>query len=123
MVLPPSLSRMVARRLKSLGDEDLIRRIWEKDHTVWRDDPTEIADRLGWLTVPEAMLGRVPELKGFARECASDGLTTAVLAGMGGSSLAPEVLRTTFGVAPGMLDLIVLDTTHPDQIAEVGRSL
>ena len=119
----PEFDRAVDRRTRWLRDNDVVRRIWEKDHTVWSDDPSEITDRLGWLTVPEAMLGRVPELKRFAEECASDGLTTAVLAGMGGSSLAPEVLRTTFSVAPGMLDVIVLDTTHPDQILAVERSL
>lgn len=123
MDLPPSLSRTVARRLKQLGDQDVVRRIWEKDHTVWRDDPAEITDRLGWLTVPREMQHHVSDLKRFAEDCAADGLTTAVLAGMGGSSLAPEVLRTTFGVATGMLDLIILDTTHPDQILEVERSL
>jgi glucose-6-phosphate isomerase len=121
--LPPALSRTVASRMKRLGDEDVVGRIWDEDHTVWRDDPTEITDRLGWLTVPETMRERGPELKRFAEECASDGLATAVLAGMGGSSLAPEVLRATLGVAPGMLDLVILDTTHPDQILAVERSL
>jgi hypothetical protein len=66
---------------------------------------------------------RCPELKAFAEACAADGLTHTVLAGMGGSSLAPEVLRATFGVGSGMLDLIVLDTTHPDQILAVERAL
>ncbi|HEX2088593.1 MAG TPA: glucose-6-phosphate isomerase [Actinomycetota bacterium] len=123
MDLPPPLSRAVARRLKQLGDDDVVRRIWEKDHTVWRDDPTEITDRLGWLTVPNDMRDNVSDLKRFAEGCAADGLTTAVLAGMGGSSLAPEVLRMTLGVAPGMLDLVVLDTTHPDAILGLERSL
>jgi Phosphoglucose isomerase len=121
--IPPDLQRAISARAEQLDAEEVVRRIWGKDHTVWRDDPTEITDRLGWLTSPETMRERVPGLKRFAEECASEGLTAAVLAGMGGSSLAPEVLRTTFGVAPGMLDLIVLDTTHPDQILAVERSL
>ena len=54
---------------------------------------------------------------------AADGLVTAVLCGMGGSSLAPEVFRETLGVSEGALDLLVLDSTHPDQIAAVQRSL
>ena len=90
---------------------------------MWREDPEEITDRLGWLTVHEVMHERCPELKAFAETCAADGLTHAVLAGMGGSSLAPEVLRATFGVGPGMLELIVLDTTHPDQILAAERAL
>jgi transaldolase/glucose-6-phosphate isomerase len=117
------LDDRVALRLAALAQHAAIPRIWQKDFTVWRDDPTEIADRLGWLTVHERMRERVPELERFASDCAADGLTQAVLAGMGGSSLAPEVLRETFGVSPGMLDLVVLDTTHPDQILSVERGL
>ena len=117
------LQPAVDRRLAELDSEDAVRRIWRKDFTLWRQDPTEITDRLGWLTVHDVMAERIPELKEFAAGCASDGLTAAVLAGMGGSSLAPEVLRETFGVAPGMLDVKVLDTTNPDQILAVERSL
>ncbi|HEX8099594.1 MAG TPA: glucose-6-phosphate isomerase [Actinomycetota bacterium] len=117
------VERLMDEGAERLDEQDIVRRIWEKDHTVWGEDPTEITDRLGWLTVHESMRQHVEDLRTFAESCASDGLTTAVLAGMGGSSLAPEVLRKTFGVADGMLDLIVLDTTHPDQILAVERSL
>jgi glucose-6-phosphate isomerase len=117
------LEDRVGRRLASFDQDAVIRRIWQKDFTVWRDDPTEISDRLGWLTVHDAMHGQVAELEAFASHCAADGLTHAVLAGMGGSSLAPEVLRETMGVSQGMLDLVVLDTTHPDQILAAERSL
>ena len=119
----PGLTKQVDERLRAFADAEVPRRIWEKDHTVWRQDPTEISDRLGWLTVHELMHERVPELKEFAEGCAADGLRQVVLAGMGGSSLAPQVLRETFGVAKGMLDLVVLDSTHPDQILAVERSL
>jgi transaldolase/glucose-6-phosphate isomerase len=118
-----SLDQEVSLRLARFDQDDTVRRIWRRDHTVWRPDPTEITNRLGWLTVHEVMRERCPELQAFAAQCAADGLTWAVLAGMGGSSLAPEVLRATFGVAPGMLDLVVLDTTHPDQILAVERQL
>ncbi|HEV8420587.1 MAG TPA: hypothetical protein VGR13_04460, partial [Actinomycetota bacterium] len=118
-----ALEDQVGERLAAFERNDTVRRIWQKDFTVWRDDPTEISDRLGWLTVQQAMLERVSELQEFASSCAADGLTHAVLAGMGGSSLAPEVLRETFGVSPGMLDLIVLDTTHPGQVLAVERNL
>jgi transaldolase/glucose-6-phosphate isomerase len=118
-----TLDERVALRLARFEQDDTIGRIWKRDHTVWRDDSTEIADRLGWLTVHDVMHERCSELKAFAEMCAADGLTHAVLAGMGGSSLAPEVLRATFGVGSGMLDLIVLDTTHPDQILAAERRL
>ena len=117
------LEDRVSVRLAAFDQNDTIRRIWHRDFTVWGDDPAEISDRLGWLTVHEVMRERVPELEQFASICAADGLTHAVLAGMGGSSLAPEVLRDTFGVSRGMLDLVVLDTTHPDQILAVERSI
>jgi glucose-6-phosphate isomerase len=113
------MAEAVERRLERFEQEDVARRIWAKDHTVWRPDPDEITNRLGWLTVHEAMRGQIGDLTTFAEQCASDGLRTAVLAGMGGSSLAPEVFKETFGVADGALDLIVLDTTHPDQIRAV----
>jgi glucose-6-phosphate isomerase len=121
--LPQQLQESVAGRLARFDRDGVIGRIWGGDHTVWRDDPTEITDRLGWLTVHEQMRERLSELEAFADACAADGLTHAVLAGMGGSSLAPEVLRSTFGVAPRRLDLAVLDTTHPDHILAVERSL
>jgi glucose-6-phosphate isomerase len=117
------LEDRVGRRLASFDQDAVARRIWQKDFTVWRDDPTEISDRLGWLTVPDAMHDHVAELQTFASRCAADGMTHAVLAGMGGSSLAPEVLRETVGVSAGRLDLVVLDTTHPDQILAVERKL
>ena len=119
----PGLDEAVDSRLASFADDDVVSRIWHRDFTVWRKDPMEITDRLGWLTVHDVMHERIPELKEFAGQCAADGLTDVVLAGMGGSSLAPEVLRDTFGVAPGMLNLHVLDTTNPDQILGVERGL
>jgi transaldolase / glucose-6-phosphate isomerase len=118
-----ALSRAVDERLRRLARDAVIPRLWRGDHTVWRDDPSEIADRLGWLAAPHRSRALVPELRAFAREVAAEGLTHAVLLGMGGSSLAPEVLRRTLGVAPGMLDLVVLDTTHPDAIAALERDV
>lgn len=119
----PGLDRTVSDRLTAMQRDGITSRIWAKDHTVWKPDPDEITNRLGWLTVHEVMHERIPELKEFAEACAADGLTHAVLAGMGGSSLAPEVLRETYGVAPGMLGLTVLDTTNPDQILAAERAI
>jgi transaldolase/glucose-6-phosphate isomerase len=121
--LDHDLQEAVNARLHRIDEEQVVPRIWARDHTVWRDEPAEIADRLGWLTAPHASRRLVTDLRGFAQEAAADGLTHVVLLGMGGSSLAPEVLRATLGVAPGMLDLRVLDTTHPDAIAAVERDV
>jgi transaldolase / glucose-6-phosphate isomerase len=109
----------VRARLAAFTRDDVVGRIQRKDYTVWSTNPTEVADRLGWLTVIDEMPARVEALRSFASAAAGDGLRTAILAGMGGSSLAPEVFRECFGVADGLLDLIVLDSTHPDQIADV----
>ena len=106
----------------SLDRSSVVERIWALDHTVWKPDPTEISNRLGWLDVMTAMRARAPELDTFAAQARAEGFTTAVLLGMGGSSLAPEVLRDTFGARAG-IDLVVLDTTHPGAIARVEASL
>jgi transaldolase/glucose-6-phosphate isomerase len=124
---PPSslgaLDGPVEERLASLQREDVVARIWRKDHTVWRPDPSEITNRLGWLDVVPHMRAQVADLRSFADDVVGDGFDTAVLLGMGGSSLAPEVLRETLGVRDGFLDLTVLDTTHPATIARLDGSL
>jgi glucose-6-phosphate isomerase len=104
-------------------ENDLIGRIWAHDHTVWKPEDTEIADRLGWLHCPGRMIGAIPELTEFTEELRHEGVTDCLLLGMGGSSLAPEVCRHIFGVRAGFLNLQIMDTTHPDSVAEVSRSL
>ena len=89
---------------------DVIDRIWERDSTVWTG--ADEAKWLGWLDEPRRMRERVAGLAEFAAAVAADGLDTILLLGMGGSSLAPEVLGRTFGAT----SLHVLDTTHPTAI-------
>jgi transaldolase/glucose-6-phosphate isomerase len=122
-LLDEELRMAVDDRLRRLADDDVIGRIWARDHTVWRDDPAEISDRLGWLTAPNESRRLITDLRGIADEAAADGLTHAVLLGMGGSSLAPEVFSRTLGTAEGMLELVVLDSTHPDAVARIERDL
>lgn len=117
------LAAPVARRLEALAQEDVLARIWGRDHTVWKPDPTEISNRLGWLTVARDMQSRVPLLQAFAGGVAAEGFTRAVLLGMGGSSLAPEMFWRTYGRAAGALELTVLDTTHPAGIAAVEKTI
>jgi transaldolase/glucose-6-phosphate isomerase len=112
----------VDNRLATLEQDDTVGRIWRKDHAVWRPDPSEISNRLGWLNLTAPMRTHVDDLESFAQESVAD-FDTAVLLGMGGSSLAPEVLRETLGVRDGFLDLQVLDTTHPGAIARLDGSL
>jgi transaldolase/glucose-6-phosphate isomerase len=88
---------------------ELVQRIWERDPTVWTG--ADEAKWLGWLDEPKRMRERVAELDRFADQ-ATDEFDAVVLLGMGGSSLAPEVIRRTFRNA----SLQVLDTTHPQAI-------
>ena len=92
---------------------DAINRIWQGDYSLWKPDPTEISNRLGWLAVTELMRERVPMLERFANEVRDAGFRYIVLLGMGGSSLGAEVLRQTFGSSKGYPELIVLDSTLP----------
>ena len=122
--LPDEAEAAVAAEVVRARTEDVARRIWGKDATLWGDPGTpELADRLGWLTSPETMRDQVAELEAFAEECAADGLTDAVVLGMGGSSLAPEVFRRSFGVAEGRLQLHVLDSTDAFAVLDVADRL
>ena len=90
-----------------LVDRKAGERMWAGDHTLWQEDPTEVADRLGWLRMPEEMRGK---------DLAIDGKDRIALCGMGGSSLFPEVLARSF---PSTTELRVLDTTDPAAISRV----
>ncbi len=107
----------------SLSERDAVARIWARDHTLWSEDPTEIADRLGWLDVASTMLAEVDGLAEFARDARDDGVAHVVLLGMGGSSLAPETLRQCFGPQDGWPELITLDSTIPAQVRFVADSI
>jgi glucose-6-phosphate isomerase len=89
---------------------DLVRGIWSRDKGVWTGADE---DRwLGWLDEPLRQRSHVLPLEDFAAGARDDGLDTVVLLGMGGSSLAPEVMKRTFGIE----GFHVLDTTHPAMI-------
>jgi glucose-6-phosphate isomerase len=102
--------------------EKFIEALRSRDASVWSDDPdtqVKIRDRLGWVNVHETIGLRLPELNEFTEWVRAVGFRHAVLLGMGGSSLAPEVLQRTFGAARGYPELIVLDTTDPLSILRV----
>ena len=118
--LPADFETPLAERVRVAAEQDVARRIWRRDPTLWAPEGTpEVADRLGWLTIAEKMLEDAEALRDFAAECVADGLTDCVLLGMGGSSLAPEVFRRSHGEVEGALRLHVLDSTEPLQIAAV----
>jgi transaldolase/glucose-6-phosphate isomerase len=107
-------SERVARRLKTWDDEDASGRVWRKDPTFWpAATPEDVATRLDWLHLPENMHDQAGDLRRFADGVRREGYARILLLGMGGSSLAPEVLARTFGPQEGFPRLEVLDSTHP----------
>ncbi len=115
-----SLSPEVTKAIQKLAREHFVERLWQKDPTLWGLEPTRadsIRSRLGWLTSVSAMRSQTRSLMDFADAARRDGFTHALLLGMGGSSLSAELLRHTFGVRPSFLDLAVLDSTDPVEIA------
>ncbi len=98
------------------------RGLFAKDTATWSTDPAvqeKIANRLGWLSSPALMAESAGRVKAFADGVRRDGFTDVVLLGMGGSSLAPEVLRAVVGAAPGWPRLHMLDSTDPAAIQAV----
>ncbi len=113
----------VAMAVESLDAINAVSRLWERDHTLWSDDPAEIADRLGWLDISDAMRAEIGSLTDFARQVRDEGVGHIVLLGMGGSALGAEVLSQSFGPVEGRPELIVLDSTLPARIKRVAGSV
>jgi len=122
-MLPAGLGEAVSRRLEKLTDEGFAERLWEADPTLWKADDTEhqaiIGNALGWLNVFEGVRDQLEGLAEFVDELRAEGYRSAVLLGMGGSSLAPEVLQAVLGSREGYLDLHVLDSTDPAAVLAV----
>ena len=112
----------VQTALEELKAQRIVQRIWEEDATVWSSDPEHmriIMNSLGWLRVPDEVLEHTAELENFAKEIRDAGFSHAVVLGMGGSSLCPEVLRQSFGKQLGYPELLVLDSTVPGAVAQI----
>ena len=94
----------------------LVERIWARDHTVWKPEPIEISNRLGWLDVSGRMTKETVDFKAFADEIKQAGMSKVLLLGMGGSSLAPELFANAFGRQESGIQLQVLDSTDPEAV-------
>jgi glucose-6-phosphate isomerase len=119
---PGSLSDAVEAALAELTERDAVARTWARDHTLWREDPTEISDRLGWLTVVPDMVTGLDRIRATCARVSAD-VDHVLLAGMGGSSLFPEVVARSTPPGAGGPTLHVLDTTDPAAIARLGGEL
>ena len=102
------------------AEQRWVERLFDRDTSLWTDDPdvaASIADRLGWLDAPAHFRLQAPALEGFGDGIRDAGFDTAVVMGMGGSSLAPDVLARTFGTTEGYIALRILDSTDPVAVA------
>jgi transaldolase/glucose-6-phosphate isomerase len=115
--LPPKLSTAVDNALTDWAKNDKVRRLWRADASLWTG-----ADEnhwLGWLGITDDQVAHSAHLTSLAAEVKQAGFKHALLLGMGGSSLCPEVLRLTFGKIEGFPELHVLDSTDPAQIKAI----
>jgi transaldolase/glucose-6-phosphate isomerase len=112
--LPESLAASVKTAVAEWQSSGKMQRLWARDNSFWTG--TDEASWLGWLDIVEEEIAHPIELRNLAKEVWSAGFKDALLLGMGGSSLCPEVLRKTFGKIAGYPDLHVLDSTDPAQV-------
>ncbi|HET6506599.1 MAG TPA: hypothetical protein VFG42_07410 [Baekduia sp.] len=118
--IPSLYQAAIDRRLERAGREEVARRVFDHDDTLWGEaGQPEVSNRLGWLDVHDRLLAQADDLEAFAAAAHADGLTEAVVLGMGGSSLAPEVFRRSFGTRADRLILHVLDSTDADAVRDV----
>ena len=116
----------IKKKIEKIETSDIPERIFNKDFTVWKDLPEFeqlIKNRLGWLMLPITMQEKTDEIDSFVSEIRKSGFEYAVVMGMGGSSMCPEVCRDTFGVRKGYLDLFVLDSTDPQSVTDIENSI
>ncbi len=119
--LAPDVEAKVGARLAQLRQQDVVRRIWAADPFVWTGADE---DRwLGWLHLPVEERSALPRIIQFAEELSREQISDVVLLGMGGSSLAPEVIQSILGVDQGRPVLHVLDSTDPAQILGLARRI
>lgn len=111
--LSPALQSQLAQSVQDLVSAEVASRIADKDHTLWGPEAeSEASIRLGWVESARTSLEIVPKLLSLRDEFRAQGITRIVLCGMGGSSLAPEVISKNQGI-----ELTVLDSTDPSQVS------
>ncbi len=121
-----AVSKNIQEWLEKIARLSYVRRIWEKDASLWTKDPAgrkEAGSRLGWLTCVKKMKEEAGTLSSFSEEVRAQGFSHVVLLGMGGSSLASEVFQTVFGGRPGYPALVVLDSTDPARIQDIENKI
>lgn len=120
--LAPDVDRLMTQWAR----DSVVAALFGKHASLWSAEPAvqaKIANRLGWLTSADWVLPSLPRVQHFAEHVRADGFTHVVLLGMGGSSLAPEVLRAVAGVKPGWPAFHMLDSTDPGSVAAIDAAI
>jgi transaldolase/glucose-6-phosphate isomerase len=112
--LPEDLAAAVKASLEDWRINGKIRRLWARDASLWTGTDEDLW--LGWLGITDDQLAHIDHLRKMAEDVKGASFSHALLLGMGGSSLCPEVMKMTFGKFPGYPELHVLDSTDPAQI-------
>ncbi len=112
--LPAELSQQLDEAIDDWKISGKVRRLWARDASLWTG--TDESNWLGWLGITEDQLAHKQHLEDVAADVKTAGFKHALLLGMGGSSLCPEVLKITFGKIDGFPELFVLDSTDPAQV-------
>lgn len=120
-----SAEEFINKGLCVLDNKDFTQRLYKHDATLWKTEEAHtkiINNSLGWTEVYDWTLAHLKEIEDFAQAAKKD-FNHVVLMGMGGSSLAPEVLRVIFGKKEGWPELLVLDSTNPDWVSCVRKQI
>ncbi|MEO5951007.1 MAG: bifunctional transaldolase/phosoglucose isomerase [Chloroflexia bacterium] len=120
------LEPQVREGLRRIQTNNVTSRIWQRDPSVWKDDEAShaaITNRLGWLDTITDMQQHSGDIKAFAEEIREAGFTSVVLLGMGGASLAAEVIYRVFATASGWPRFYMLDSTAPGTIEAIERRI
>lgn len=114
---------LIDEALRQLGEKRILERIWQQDPSLWPSASNSAKPELGWLGVMDELLADIQQVNHTVEEVCAENFTHVVLIGMGGASMASEVLCATFGVKPGYLELIILDTTSPTIVHQIAETL
>jgi len=115
------LGDKIKETLADWQSADKVQRLWASDSKLWTGQ--DEANWTGWLTIPQAETSQIPRIEALAAHLKTSGFTDVVLLGMGGSSLCPAMMATTFGKIAGFPKLHVLDSTAPEQIRRLEQSI
>lgn len=121
-----SFTATVEKRLRSMEEDQINERIWDRDTTLWKGDKEStqmISNFLGWLDVASKMMEAVPRILQFVRKVRTAGLTHVIVIGMGGSSLVPLVFERIFETGENGLVVSIIDTTDPATIQAIERKV